>query len=351
MTPRERVMTTFEHREPDRVPMWCGASPEFWAKAKSKLSIDDDEALRVRFHDDFRRVCHKEIGPQIPYKHPDTTYRTIFGIERHGLGYGQPFDHPLAGAGIPQIHDYPWPDPAQIDVSHIRAEADGWKGRYAVLGGSWTPYFHDAIDLLGMENMMFLMHDAPPVLDAVLEHLVDYYFEVSRQIFEAAADALDIFFIGNDFGSQTGPLVGEKQFRRFFLPHLKRLVDLGHDHKLKVMRHCGGGFGPLIPSMIEIGLDAVHAVQPSCRTMDLRRLKADFGAQMVFNGAIDSHHVLIAGTADLVRQRTREVLDIMMPGGGFIAGASHGYILEETPVENVVAMFDTVEEYGRYTQQ
>ena len=347
MTPRERVLTAFEHQEPDRVPMWCGSSAEFWDKAKRELRLGDEE-LRVRFHDDFRRVWHRDTAPQPPFKYPEATCRTPFGVERHGMGYGQPLEHPLADATLKQIHNYPWPDPAWADVSQIESEARSWRGHYAILGGAWSPFFHDAIDLLGMENMMLKMHDSPAVVDAVLKHLVDYYVAVSQRIFDAAAAAIDIFFIGNDFGSQIGPLVGEKQFRRFFLPHLQRLIELGHDYRLKVMLHCCGGFAPLIPAMIEARLDALHAVQPSCRTMDLKKLKADFGHKMVFNGAIDSHHVLINGTPDSVRQRTREVLDIMMPGGGYIAGASHDSILEETPVENVVAMFDTVEEYGRY---
>jgi uroporphyrinogen decarboxylase len=82
--------------------------------------------------------------------------------------------------------------------------------------------------------------------------------------------------------------------------------------------------------------------------MDLRTLKARYGDRILFNGAIDSHHVLIEGTPASVRQSVREVLALMAPGGGYIAGASHDYILEETPVENVLAMFDTVEEFGRY---
>jgi uroporphyrinogen decarboxylase len=68
----------------------------------------------------------------------------------------------------------------------------------------------------------------------------------------------------------------------------------------------------------------------------------------VFNGGIDSHHILIDGDPDYVRDKTREILNIMMPGGGYIAGASHDTILEETPVENVLAMFDTIKEYGVY---
>lgn len=346
MTPRDRVLTAFAHQEPDRVPAWCGASTEFWANATRRLGLDD-EGLRVRLGDDFRRVVTRYAGPEVSLS-PGAVSRTVFGIERHGLGYGQPMSHPLAGATLSEVHDYPWPDPAWMDVSHLRDEAEAFGGRYAILGGDWSPFWHDLIDLVGMENAYYQMYDAPAWIDAVLGHLVDYYAAVSQRIFDAAGDAIDIFFIGNDFGSQTGPLLRESMFRRFLLPHLARLADLGRQYRLKVMLHCCGGFYDLIPAMIEIGVDGLHAVQPSCAGMDLRRLKAEFGGRILFNGAIDSQHVLIDGTPPSVRQKTREVLQIMKPGGGYVAGASHDWILEETPLENVLAMFDTVREFGAY---
>ncbi len=347
MIPRQRVLTTFAHQEPDRVPLWFGMSPEFQAHAKRRLGVDD-EGLLVRLGDDFRRVFAAYAGPSVPLQAADATYRTPFGVERHGLGYGQPIRLPLAGASLREIHDYAWPDPAWMDVSQIRSEAMASDRQFAILGGDWSPFWHDAIDLLGMEELLLKMHDEPALVDALLQHIVDYYFEVSRRIFDAAADAMDIFFIGNDFGSQFGPLVGPDLFARFLLPHLQRLIDLGHAYGLKVQLHCCGGFAPLLPMMIQAGLDAVHAVQPSCLGMDLAKLKAEFGRQIVFNGAIDSHRALIQGTPDSVRVTTREVLRIMMPGGGYVAGASHDYILEETPVDNVLAMSDAVREFGVY---
>jgi uroporphyrinogen decarboxylase len=347
LTPRERVLTAFDHREPDRVPTWCGASPEFWERAKRELGIADDEGLRVRLGDDFRRVFAAYAGP--PYTLSEgATMRTPFGIERHGIGYGQPTGHPLAGATVAQVHEFAWPDPAWMDVSRIRAEAESYAGRYAVLGGDWSPFWHDAIDLLGMEELYLKMYDEPELVDAVMRHVVDYYAAVSERTFAAAAAAIDVFFIGNDFGGQTGPLLSPELFDRFVLPHLARLADLGHAYGLKVMLHCCGGFAPLIPSMIAAGLDGLHAIQPSCAGMDLRALKAEFGDRVLFNGCIDSHHVLIEGTPETVRRQTREVLEIMKPGGGFVAGASHDWTLPETPVENVVAMFDAVVEYGAY---
>jgi len=348
MNSRERVLTVFEHEQPDRVPCWCGASAEFWEKAKKGLNLDD-EGLCLRFRDDFRRVFADYAGPEFPLEHPQATYRTPFGIEREGYGYGQPLTHPLAEASVANVENYPWPDPAWMDVSKIKTRAEAYNGQFAILGGDWSPFWHDAIDLIGMENLYIKMYAEPDVVDAVLKHLVDYYFEVSKRIFDAAADAIDIFFMGNDFGSQTGPLMSPDMFDRFMAPHLKRLCDLGHSYGLKTQMHCCGGIYELIPSMIEAGIDSLHAVQPSCRGMELAKLKSDFGDKMIFNGGIDSHHTLMEKDTAGVTEDTRKVLETMMPGGGYIAGASHDTILEETSVENVLAMFDAIHEYGLYS--
>jgi len=272
LTSRERVLAAFDRREPDRVPAWLGASPEFRELARSRLGLDTDEALSVHIGDDFRRVFARYAGPaeRSPDSHftlPGATSRTPFGVERHGYGYGQPLNHPLENAlTIADLDRFAWPDPAWMDVSKIREDARRWNGRYAILGGDWSPFYHDAVDLIGMSNLMLRMYDQPDFVDLLLRRIVDYYFGVSLRIFEEAADVIDIFFIGNDFGTQNGPVVGEGLFRRFFLPHLQRLIELGHDFGLKVLLHCCGGFYPLIPALIESGLDGLQALQPDART-------------------------------------------------------------------------------------
>jgi uroporphyrinogen-III decarboxylase len=316
-------------------------SGEFERKALGQLGLDAG-GLRRRLGDDFRvvRARMPEVAMSLS---PNATLRTVFGVEHTGLGYGQPMSHPLAGVtSLDAIEAYPWPDPAVPDVSHVREETLSYQGEYAILGGDWAPLWHDAIDLFGMEGLYLAMYDTPALVQAVLRHITDYYAATNRRIFDAAGDTVDIMFIGNDLGSQTGPLLGEDLFRQFILPCLRRLFALGHDYGLKVQMHCCGGFAPLIPALIEAGLDALHAVQTTCRGMDLAVLKRTYGDRMVFNGGIDSHHVLMDGTPDSVRAATREVLSIMAPGGGYVAGASHDSILEETPVDNVLAMCDTV---------
>jgi len=340
MNSKERVLTTFDHREPDRVPRWCGASPEFWEKSKAVLTLDD-EGLRHRFGDDFRRIT-------APYLDKNGQEVSPFGIARGGVGYGMALNHPLAEASIEEMKVFPWPDPNQVDITKLRAQASIWNDEYAILGGDWSPFWHDVIDMAGMENLFIRMYTEPEWAHALYNHVFDYYYAVNERIFAEAGDLIDLFFIGNDLGSNNGSLIGTDLFEEYLSSKFKKMADLGHAYQSKALLHCCGGFRELMPQMIEAGLDGVHAIQPSCYGMDLQGLKRDFGEKLVFNGCIDSQFALIQGTPEYVKQETLKTLKIMMPGGGFVAGASHDYILGETPVENVLAMFDTVAEFGKY---
>ena len=132
MTSRERVLKTFEFGEPDRVPTWLGASPEFINKAIIKFDLHNEEELLQLFGDDFRRVTAPYI-PEDPLRDEDSP----FGIPRAGIGYGMATNNPLSEAGMDDIKAFPWPDPERIDTSKIRREAEQHHGQYAILGGDW----------------------------------------------------------------------------------------------------------------------------------------------------------------------------------------------------------------------
>ena len=352
MTSRERVLKVFNHEIPDRVPRWCGASPEFIEKSRRFLGVADEEEVYLRFGDDFRRVYSRYAGPD--ERSPDKLLgeghhsRTPFNIERAGIAYGQAVSHPLKEASLYDLESYPWPDPDWYDVSHIREDAAKWKGEFAILGGEWCAFWHDAMDLVGMEELFIRMYTDPDFVDELFNRITDFYCGLNRRLFAEAADVIDIFFMGNDLGSQTGPLIGLDQFEKFLATQFRKLTAVAKPYNLKVMLHCCGSYVPFMEPLMACGIDAFQALQPDTEGMEPAFLKDFIGDKAVLNGGIDSHYVLIEGTPEKAEKAVNKAMAVLKPGGNYILSASHDWLLEETPVENVLAMFDAVDRLGVY---
>lgn len=347
MTSKERVRLAFEHHEPDRVPLWYGASDELTAQLMAATGTPDEEALMRRLHIDFRRVRQEYIGPDQPVSQ-EGHFKNVWGVERAGLEYGQPLSHPLAGAEtVDDILRYSWPDPAWITSTHCRAQCEAWK-EYSIIGGPWVTVWTDATELMGMEEYLMKMYTHPEVIKALNEKVADFNWKICLEFFDNCGDLLDIFFFGDDFGTQEALFISPDMWREYFKPGLKRFSDLGHDYGMKTMFHSCGSIWSIMPDLIDIGMDAVNPVQPGAKGMELAGLKRNFGDQLTFHGAIDHQKILPFGTTDEVRAEVRRVIDIMKPGGGYCLAASHDLMLAEFPPENVIAMFDEAYEYGKY---
>ena len=335
---KERFLASFERRPGLPVSRWLGASREFIAKACAELGVDE-EAFRLRIGDDLRWIDAAPIGQGLRRVDP-------FGIERRGSGYGQPSSPPLREAPtMENLRDYPWPESEGEDVSFIRDRIADAAGRYAIVGGSWSPFWHDAVDLVGMETLACLMYDDPLFVETMLSRIVDYYVAVNTRIFEEAGDLIDLVFIRNDFGTQTGPLISIEHFERFVAPCLKRLVEVSRRYGIRTMLHSSGGIRPLIPAIAATGIDALHALQPDCPGMQGAALKKDFGGKLVLSGGIDARGSLLRGNPGEVRSSVLATLDVMAGGGGYIAAPSVDAVTEDVPVANVLAMFDAIAEW------
>ncbi len=343
---RERALAAFERRPDAPLARWISVSPEFLCRAAEVLGLDE-EGFRRRAGDDFRRVEAEGPASRLPLP-PGASSVSPFGVARSGPGYGQGLAHPLAGRFTEAaLHDHPWPDPERVDVTKLREGIRAYGGEYAVIGGDPSPFWHDAVDLVGMENLYFLMYDNPEFVSALLARITDYYLAVSTSIFEEAGDLIDLFFLRNNFGSQLGPLLGTDQFRRFIEPCLRKLAELGHRYGIKVMLHSSGSFRPLIPLIADCGIDALHPLQPDCAGMGASGLLRDFGQRLVLCGGIDARNLVLPGPPGRVREGTLAVLRDMGGAGGYIASASVEALLDDTPPEHVLAMCDAIEEYSR----
>jgi hypothetical protein len=152
-----------------------------------------------------------------------------------------------------------------------------------------------------------------------------------------------------DYGMQTGPLISLKTYRTLYKPFNKAVNDWIHKHTpWKTFMHCCGSVRDLLEDFIEAGFDILNPVQTSAAHMDPAELKKTFGERLTFwGGGVDTQRTLPFGTPDLVRQEVRERIRTFGPGGGFVFNPVHN-VQAGIPMENLLAMYETAREYGRY---
>ncbi|MFN2202266.1 MAG: uroporphyrinogen decarboxylase family protein [Caldilineaceae bacterium] len=347
MTAKERVLTTFERRVPDRVPLWYGADASVTHNLMRILGAGSEEALMQRLHIDFRRVRERYDGPPLAH-YPDGSRQSWWGVDRIGDYYGQPYSHPLAGVEtMEEIESYSWPSPDWFDFSHLRQECAAWP-EYAIIGGPWVVIFTDATELVGMSEFFMKMITHPELMKAVIQKVSDFYYEMAVRTFEACADLLDIFFFGDDLGTQQALFISPQMWDEFLKDHFVRFLELGRQAGLKTMFHSCGSVRGLMGRWSALGLDALNPIQRRAKGMELDELKRSYGDRLCFHGAIDHQQVLTFGSVADVRKEVQDVIDVLAPGGGYCLAASHDLLLAEMPPENIIAMFDEGHEYGRY---
>ena len=163
------------------------------------------------------------------------------------------------------------------------------------------------------------------------------------------ADDIDIVQFGDDLGTQKGPWMNPDLIKELFAPHYKALWDYVHrTSKAKVFLHCCGSIAPVIPHLIDAGLDILNPVQTTADNMDPVMLKREFGKDLVFwGGGCEAQGILTTGTPDQVKEQVKERMEIFAKDGGFVFNQIHN-ILANVPVENILALYDAAYEWGAY---
>jgi uroporphyrinogen decarboxylase len=193
------------------------------------------------------------------------------------------------------------------------------------------------------DNFFLLLAGEPKKSHAFLDRMVEIHLGNLEKFLGAVGDYIDIIVFGDDLGMQTGPQISPAMYREFFKPRHSILWNRAKElADVKVNLHCCGGVRPLIPDLIEAGLDAINPVQISCRDMDLAELKREFGRDLTFwGGGCDTGRILPGGTPREVAAHTKEQASIGNRGGGYVFQQVHN-IMANVPTENIVAMFDAV---------
>ncbi len=337
MTNRERIRTIISGRAADRCGFWMGnPHSETWPIYHRHFGTASEEELRRKLGDDLRWICPQFMGST--YRHPSGLPMFGSGVkkERHGQGglladCQEPGDIDSCG-----VH---WPDPQRLDFDETIA-ALGAAGDVYRASGFWTSFYHNVMDLFGIESYLVNMYERPELVHAVTDRICGFYYEANERFYARAGDLVDGFFFGNDFGTQLDLICGPAQFDEFILPWFRKFTDQAHAHGYQVILHSCGAIHKVIGRLIEARVDCLHPLQARAADMDAATLARDFKGRIAFMGGIDTQELLVSGTPDEVRTEVRRVRELLGPC--LVISPSHEALLPNVPPENVMAMAEAV---------
>jgi len=354
MTPRGRWRALLSGKRPDRTPCDYWATAEVTARLRKELGCGSERELWERLGID--KCIH--LAPKHPRGketewHIDSDF-AIWNVETENVPfqdanggvavYAETVTHPLAHAETPaDIGKFNWPDPRDWDVSTLRARCKAWSD-YPILAGTYEP-FYLYCHLRGMQQAFEDLVSNPAILEAALERLYFIHESIIRRTLEVTGDLIDFIYVAEDLGTQQSLLMSPASFRRFLKPRMAPMVDLVHSYGVKVFHHDDGAIRPLIPDLIEIGIDVLNPIQWRCRGMEREGLARDFGGSLVFHGGIDNQKTLPFGTPNDVRHEVAENIRIFKDGRGYIVAPCHN-LQPNTPTENILALYEAVREFG-----
>jgi uroporphyrinogen decarboxylase len=339
-TPRKRWLALLGGGRADRIPTDYQATSEVTQRLLRDLACADEEALWTTLAVDRRRfVDPRWTGEGDPW---GVRYESV----DYGLGsYAEPVFHPLAAArSASEVEAHAWPDPAAFDyspVSRAAASADGFRPIHA---GCFEPFLLYGM-LRGLEQAFCDLAWNPEIVEAALAHIAEFHLESHRRIFEAGGGRIDLTWVAEDLGSQTGPLMSLATYRRFLLPHQIRLADLARSYGVHVMYHTDGAARMFLPDLVEkVGIEVLDPIQWRCPGMDREGLVRDFAKHVVFHGSIDNQQTLAFGSPEDVRREVAESAKIYA-GARWICGPCHN-LQPVTPTANIVTLYEAAARAG-----
>lgn len=352
MNSRERVLAATERRRADRPAIDLTCTPEATAALKSYLGVSTETAVLDCLDVDMRRVGMPFIGPAersaVPLGSEGVDFWgcRIRKVETDFNTYFEWDGYPLADCKtVADVEAYDWPSLDWWDYDAIRDLIDQQNtvDRRAIMffaGGAFeTPWY-----LRGLEQFLIDLRQQPEIAEAISRKVAEYYRQRALRVLDVAGDKIDLIGSGGDIGTQRGMMLNPALWRRHIKPYSGQLIRTFKELGYKTFYHSCGSLVPVIPDLIEVGLDLLDPIQPQAAGMNPEALFEAFGDRLSFHGGIDEQELLPHGTAEDVYRGTRRVIDILGQNGGYVVAAAHN-VQGDTPPENVVAMCHAARDY------
>ncbi|HPS56163.1 MAG TPA: uroporphyrinogen decarboxylase family protein [Sedimentisphaerales bacterium] len=344
MNSRQRVISAFERKGYDRIPVKHEATPEINQMIMSHFGLKNNEQLLRVLGDDFRYIEPIYIGPELK-TFPDSSIEGYFG-ERYKYAQFQGGKYLEASylpfAGIRKLKDLDrshFPKADWFDYSTIKQQCKNFNGQYAICAGSAgdMDFINSIARTRGMEEVLMDLIDGNEVYLEIMQARFDFYYNTHKYMLEAADGLIDFMHVGDDLGTQLGPMISMDIFEKYFVPKYKKYFEMVHSFGSRTMMHMCGCVHDFLPRLIEIGLDVYDVVQPTTQAMQIENLKKFVGDKIVFQGSMCVQSTLAWGTPRQVEDDVEKRLKLF-PKGGLFLGPTHA-IQVGSPLENILAMY------------
>ena len=354
MTAKERVRKTFAYEKTDRVTIGYEAFSEIHSRLKNALGAAGDEEVYQALGVDYRNVSAPYVGPELFPPVKDRRIDPLEGshmrwIEHETGGYWDFCDFPLAGASEKAFAEFPIPNPDHFDYGAALDKAKARGKIYALYAG--VPSMPDVINsnsrIAGMEDVLcHLLTGYEPAM-AFFKRRAAFQLGVLERVLDSCKGYIDFVWLGEDLGTQIAPMISVSLYRSALKPIHKQFVDLAKSHGLPVLIHSCGSSSWAYEDFIEMGVSGVDTLQPEAVNMSPEFLAARFGGRLNFRGCISTAGPLVFGSTDDITQNCRETLEIMKAVRGYHFAPTHA-IQDNTPVDNLLAMYNAAHRYGVY---
>ncbi|RJP33737.1 MAG: methyltransferase [Candidatus Omnitrophota bacterium] len=399
MNSRERVLTAVERRQPDKVPIDCGAMRSTgmtaiaYARLKKYLGITSG---KIRVYDFMQQLA--EIEPEIlylfavdvvdivntslypderkwkPFTLPDGTPAEVtpdIDFEADGVGgylargpngkiwgrmpqgclYCEMIEPPFGEPRKPvESFELPLFSDEQLEWQRVRAKYLYEHTEYALMGGFGGNILENGQWLRGWGNFMMDLADDPAYVDALVNRMVEWHLENLSLYLDAVGDYLQLIQMGDDLGTQAGPQLSRDMYRRFIFPAHRQIYAYVHEHypHIKLFLHSCGSVETFMNDFVEEGVDVLNPVQTSAANMEPNYLKKTYGNRLAFwGGGCDTQQVLPTARPEEIREHVRERMRIFAPDGGYVFTTIHN-IQANVPPENIIAVYEAAKEFRVY---
>jgi len=383
MNSRERVLTTLNHQEPDRVPFDLASTQVTGIQVKAYQRLRealDLPPVEVQCYDYIQQLAWPDddvmqrLGVDTRGLYPLNShnwkvkaidagnyweYHDEWGITHHMLKPDEQY-YSIVKVPLPElsvtavdIANHTWPDMADPQrIAGLRELADKYRagGYPVVMKHPFAGIFEMSQRIVGMVNCLMLMSLDEKLMGELFDKLLALKLDFWEMALPQLGDVVDVISYADDYGTNESQLISPAMFRAQIKPRLKilfaRIKELAPH--VKLFFHSDGNLRPILPDFIELGVDILNPVQFTAAGMELVALKRDFGKDFVFwGGGVNTSGVLPFGTPQEVKEDVRRNIEALAPGGGFVFNTVHN-ILMDVPPENIIAMWEALQEYGVY---